>query len=276
MADVFTAVRRKYFESTKPLGHSGELDRLSITRCPEIAGGGDRLFEDGLPGTSWTLTDLPTAESGAVHMIYDRVPATGPNREGKRPITAVEIRHRAPQQAVGVRTTVPLAELTRAQGQSLRELGQFPQNRDLMPAGAPFVRYHSMSETDTDVEVGVPITGGIEAAGRVECTELPGRRAVVAVHLGAHDRLQETYGLVESRVAETGRPNGAPWEVYEWIDLTQEPDPRVVAGTDRMAYRDRSADPIARTPGAHMVRALSGSSPPAPRSPPVPVSWLGR
>ncbi|WP_083864813.1 dihydrofolate reductase family protein [Nocardia brevicatena] len=203
----------------------GELDRLSITLCPEIAGSGDRLFEDGLPGTSWSLTDLSTTESGAIHLIYDRVPAAGPNQEGKRPMTVVEIRHRAPQRAVGVRTTVPLAELTRAQGQSLRELWQFLRERGITPAGAPFVRYHSMSETDTDVEVGVPITGGVEAAGRVECTELPGGRAVVAVHLGAHDRLQETYGLVESRVAETGRPDGASWEVYEWIDLTREPDP---------------------------------------------------
>jgi dihydrofolate reductase len=28
------------------------LDRLSITLCPEVAGGGARLFEDGLPPSS--------------------------------------------------------------------------------------------------------------------------------------------------------------------------------------------------------------------------------
>jgi dihydrofolate reductase len=49
-----------------------ELDRLSITLCPEIAGGGDRLFDDGLPGSSWTLRDLATAGSGAICLLYDR------------------------------------------------------------------------------------------------------------------------------------------------------------------------------------------------------------
>jgi dihydrofolate reductase len=52
-----------------------ELDRLSITLCPAVAGGGARLFEDGLPGTQWSLADLSTAESGAVCLLYDRVRA---------------------------------------------------------------------------------------------------------------------------------------------------------------------------------------------------------
>jgi dihydrofolate reductase len=49
-----------------------ELDRLSITLCPQIAGGGDRLFEDGLPGTAWTLRDMATTDSGAICLLYDR------------------------------------------------------------------------------------------------------------------------------------------------------------------------------------------------------------
>jgi len=50
-----------------------ELDRLSITLCPTVSGGGARLFEDGLPTTDWSLTDMATAESGAICLIYDRV-----------------------------------------------------------------------------------------------------------------------------------------------------------------------------------------------------------
>lgn len=49
------------------------LDRLSITLCPEIAGGGARLFEDGLPASSWKLYQGTTTESGALCLIYDRV-----------------------------------------------------------------------------------------------------------------------------------------------------------------------------------------------------------
>jgi hypothetical protein len=32
-----------------------------------------RLFEDGIPASSWTLNDMATSESGAVWMYYDRV-----------------------------------------------------------------------------------------------------------------------------------------------------------------------------------------------------------
>lgn len=49
------------------------LDCLSITLCPEVAGGGARLFEDGLPASSWSLRQSTTAESGALCLLYDRV-----------------------------------------------------------------------------------------------------------------------------------------------------------------------------------------------------------
>ncbi|MGW7683316.1 dihydrofolate reductase family protein [Kribbella sp. NPDC054772] len=50
-----------------------EVDRLSITLDPELVGGGARLFEDGLPATSWKLTDATPTESGALCLLYDRV-----------------------------------------------------------------------------------------------------------------------------------------------------------------------------------------------------------
>lgn len=52
---------------------AGCLDRLSITLCPEIASGGARLFEDGLPSSSWTLRQSLPTESGALCLLYDRV-----------------------------------------------------------------------------------------------------------------------------------------------------------------------------------------------------------
>ena len=50
------------------------LDRLSITLCPELVGGGARLFEDGLPASSWRVAgDVLTSENGALRRFYDRV-----------------------------------------------------------------------------------------------------------------------------------------------------------------------------------------------------------
>ncbi|MGW6506052.1 dihydrofolate reductase family protein [Streptomyces niveus] len=49
------------------------IDRLYLLICPEIAGGGQRLFEDGLPGTRWRLADQRTGELGEMALVYDRV-----------------------------------------------------------------------------------------------------------------------------------------------------------------------------------------------------------
>lgn len=49
------------------------LDRLHLMICPEIAGGGQRLFEDGLPATGWRLAHQETGERGEMSMVYDRV-----------------------------------------------------------------------------------------------------------------------------------------------------------------------------------------------------------
>jgi dihydrofolate reductase len=50
---------------------AGEVDRLSITLCPELVGGGARLFPDG-PSASWSLTSSEVTESGAICLLYDR------------------------------------------------------------------------------------------------------------------------------------------------------------------------------------------------------------
>jgi dihydrofolate reductase len=49
-----------------------QLDRLLIDLVPEVAGGGATLFEDGLPRSSWSLTDAVTADDGALLLTYDR------------------------------------------------------------------------------------------------------------------------------------------------------------------------------------------------------------
>lgn len=57
---------------------AGELDRLSITLCPELVGAGTRFFGDGPAGSSWSLTEATPASSGALCLRYDLIrPAAG-------------------------------------------------------------------------------------------------------------------------------------------------------------------------------------------------------
>ncbi|HKN55059.1 MAG TPA: dihydrofolate reductase family protein [Amycolatopsis sp.] len=60
----------------RALLEAGELDRLSVTLCPELVGGGARLFEDGPAGSTWSLIDATPTESGAICLLYDRVRLT--------------------------------------------------------------------------------------------------------------------------------------------------------------------------------------------------------
>ncbi len=56
----------------RALLEADEVDRLSINLAPEIVGAGTRLFQDGLPASSWAPTGSVTSASGAVWLYYDR------------------------------------------------------------------------------------------------------------------------------------------------------------------------------------------------------------
>ncbi|MFC5827578.1 dihydrofolate reductase family protein [Nonomuraea insulae] len=56
----------------KPLLAADLLDRLHLMIFPEIAGGGQRLFDDGLPASKWMLIHQQSGELGEIAMVYDR------------------------------------------------------------------------------------------------------------------------------------------------------------------------------------------------------------
>jgi dihydrofolate reductase len=57
----------------KPLLAADLVDRLYLMVCPEIAGGGPRLFDDGLPASKWRVAHQETGELGETALVYDRV-----------------------------------------------------------------------------------------------------------------------------------------------------------------------------------------------------------
>ncbi|QDY77585.1 dihydrofolate reductase family protein [Streptomyces qinzhouensis] len=57
----------------KPLLAADLLDRLYLMVFPEIAGGGQRLFDDGLPRSSWRLVHQEAGEKGELALVYDRI-----------------------------------------------------------------------------------------------------------------------------------------------------------------------------------------------------------
>jgi dihydrofolate reductase len=56
----------------KPLLAADLVDRLYLMINPEIAGDGQRLFDDGLPGSKWKLARQETGEVGEMALVYER------------------------------------------------------------------------------------------------------------------------------------------------------------------------------------------------------------
>ena len=139
---------------------------------------------------------------------------------------AVELEERQPQPVLSIRATVPVATLTDAQGESLRALWAYLGRRGMAPAGPPFIRYHTFGQAETDVETGVPVAEAVAGEGRVAAGELPRGAAITTWHRGSHDGLAGAYARLGSWLKANGREaDGAPWEVYWWIDLSREPEP---------------------------------------------------
>jgi effector-binding domain-containing protein len=138
----------------------------------------------------------------------------------------VQLEELEPQAVVSIRQNVKVADLTNAQGESLRALWEFMQRHDAAPAGPFFVRYHSFGSDEADMEIGVPVAAPPLDEGRVARGELPGGTAITTLHLGSHDGLGNAYGSIQAWVKEHRREvDGAGWEIYEWIDPAVEPDP---------------------------------------------------
>jgi dihydrofolate reductase len=48
------------------------VDRLYLLLVPVVAGGGQRLFDDGLPASRWTVSHQETGVTGELALVYDR------------------------------------------------------------------------------------------------------------------------------------------------------------------------------------------------------------
>lgn len=58
----------------RQLLEADEIDRFELTLAPELPSGGDRLFHDDLPSSSWDLLDTVPTDTGAVRLTYQRKP----------------------------------------------------------------------------------------------------------------------------------------------------------------------------------------------------------
>ncbi|MEV0228635.1 GyrI-like domain-containing protein [Nonomuraea sp. NPDC050786] len=132
----------------------------------------------------------------------------------------------AAQPVARVRHTVAVVQLQHSLADGLTALWRYLLEHDVQPDGPPYVRYHSFDELETDIEIGVPTQTPALHDRQISTGHLPAGPAIGTWHPGAHDRLADAYGRLQTWTdASTYEPHGGAWEIYTWIDLTQQPDP---------------------------------------------------
>lgn len=154
----------------------------------------------------------------------------------------VQLQQLEPEPSLSIRATIRVEQLGEAMGERIGALRDYLRQAGAQPAGPPFVRYHTFGETETDLELGVPVIEPIAGAGRIQGGELPGGPAATTWHLGPHDKLGDAYARVAAWLKEQGRePDGPAWEVYYWIDLNQNQDPST---WDPTSWRTQLVQPV--------------------------------
>jgi dihydrofolate reductase len=56
-----------------------QIDRLSLNLAPELVGGGQRLFDDTTPASSWAVVEQSSAGPGGIWLLLDRRGAPDPD-----------------------------------------------------------------------------------------------------------------------------------------------------------------------------------------------------
>jgi effector-binding domain-containing protein len=140
-------------------------------------------------------------------------------------MTTFEVRDIAAQGAAVIRAEVPMAELPSVFDRGFHEVMTALAAQGAAVAGPPFGYYPRMPSETVEVVVGFPVSGAATADGEVVPFELPGGRAVTAVHVGPYDRLEQTYQeLTEWAASEGLQLAEHMWETY-LSDPSAEPDP---------------------------------------------------
>ena len=120
-----------------------------------------------------------------------------------------------PQPALVVCRKVAITEfgvvLADIYGRVFRHIAEAGQQ----PAGMPFMRYFSMDGVACDIAAGMPVSEPIPGAGDIEPHELPGGKALTALHVGPYEGVGSVWMLVMQRARELGSEHKfGGWDVY--------------------------------------------------------------
>jgi GyrI-like small molecule binding domain len=130
-----------------------------------------------------------------------------------------------PRKLAAARREVALGQVGAAWGPAVGKVWDFLRGKPgLRTDGHNVFLYHHPAQPGAPIQCdfGVEVTRTFERAGEVYATETPAGEAVVAVHRGPYDRMNDAYEAIERWMAANRRESaGQSWEIYG--DPTPDP-----------------------------------------------------
>jgi effector-binding domain-containing protein len=125
------------------------------------------------------------------------------------------ITHIEAQQTAVIHLTIPRSEIGSVMGPGIAELMATVKAQGLGPTGPWFSHHLAMFPDTFDVEIGVPVSGPVTAAGRVKPGSLPATRVARATLMGDYSGLPAGWKGFLSWVSAHGFKTAPDlWEVY--------------------------------------------------------------
>ncbi len=126
-----------------------------------------------------------------------------------------EIVQTSAQSAAIIRLTIPREEIRNVMGPGMAELMSAVAAQGLTPAGPVFSHHLRMDPAIFDMEIGVPVTAPVSAAGRVEAGQLPAATVARTVYHGSYENLGPAWGELNAWITAEGHtPAPDLWESY--------------------------------------------------------------
>jgi len=127
-------------------------------------------------------------------------------------------------QILSVRTTAKTAEIESKMGAIYGDIMKYIKKNKLTVSGVPVAIYHTWTDTETDMECGIPFTGTAKGDKKIKVSKTYDGKVVTFMHLGSYESSGKSWGELLNYVKTAGfELNGAAYEEYI-TDPTTEPD----------------------------------------------------
>jgi effector-binding domain-containing protein len=130
-----------------------------------------------------------------------------------------------PQPVMSIRGNTRFQAISATIGEYLGEVWQYVEANGGQFVGPPFTRYHQITDSEIDLEAGLPVASALAGQGRVQAGKLPGGEVVSTMHIGPYEELPAAGAALTTWAATHGREAAGPnWEIY-WTDPGEVKDP---------------------------------------------------